>query len=103
MSDVDLFSKIPNNVGLKDDKKLKRALERWLPDYQNWWPRLHGRPAPGRLQLRSLPLTSRAGFRGSPQVDEPYRHHKEQEQEHATAAGDDHVRLLGWKRTSRVS
>ena len=34
---VDLNSKIPNNVGLSDDPKLRRALERWLPNYLEWW------------------------------------------------------------------
>jgi len=34
---VDLTSKIPNNVGLSDDPKLQRALERWLPNYLEWW------------------------------------------------------------------
>jgi benzoyl-CoA 2,3-dioxygenase component B len=34
---VDLNSKIPNNVGLADDPKLQRALERWLPKYLEWW------------------------------------------------------------------
>ena len=34
---VDLDSKIPNNVGLSDDPKLRRALERWLPKYLEWW------------------------------------------------------------------
>ena len=29
--------KIPNNVGLADDRKLQRALEKWLPNYLNWW------------------------------------------------------------------
>lgn len=29
--------KIPNNVGLSDDRKLQRALEKWLPNYINWW------------------------------------------------------------------
>ncbi len=37
MSNVDLFDKIPNNVDLKGDKKLQRALERWQPDYLSWW------------------------------------------------------------------
>jgi benzoyl-CoA 2,3-dioxygenase component B len=36
-NDIDLDSKIPNNVGLSDDPKLKRALERWLPNYLEWW------------------------------------------------------------------
>ncbi len=34
---IDYQSKIPNNVNLNDDKKLQRALEAWLPNYQAWW------------------------------------------------------------------
>lgn len=34
---VELNTKIPNNVGLSDDPKLRRALERWLPNYLEWW------------------------------------------------------------------
>ncbi|MCA9717619.1 MAG: benzoyl-CoA 2,3-epoxidase subunit BoxB [Myxococcales bacterium] len=34
---VDLNAKIPNNVGLADDPKLRRALEKWLPSYLEWW------------------------------------------------------------------
>ncbi len=37
MSTIDLNSKIPNNVGLADDAKLRRALEQWLPQYLEWW------------------------------------------------------------------
>ena len=37
MTHVDLTAKIPNNIGLQDDKKLQRALERWLPNYLDWW------------------------------------------------------------------
>ena len=37
MSSVDLSSKIPNNVGLSDDKRLLRALEAWQPNYIGWW------------------------------------------------------------------
>ncbi len=29
--------KIPNNVNLSGDKKLQRALEKWLPNYIDWW------------------------------------------------------------------
>ncbi len=36
-TNVDLDAKIPNNVGLSDDPKLQRALERWLPKYLEWW------------------------------------------------------------------
>ncbi len=34
---VDYSSKIPNNVGLTDDRTVLRALERWHPGYIDWW------------------------------------------------------------------
>ena len=37
MSQVDLEAKIPNNVGLRDDKRLQRALETWQPKFLEWW------------------------------------------------------------------
>jgi benzoyl-CoA 2,3-dioxygenase component B len=36
-STVDLNAKIPNNVGLADDPKVRRALEHWQPAYLDWW------------------------------------------------------------------
>lgn len=35
--EVDYDELIPNNVGLADDPKVKKALERWHPDYIDWW------------------------------------------------------------------
>ena len=37
MHNVDLNAKIPNNVDLKNDRKLCRALEHWQPKYLEWW------------------------------------------------------------------
>ena len=37
MTSIDYEQKIPNNVDLKSDKKLQRALEKWQPDYIDWW------------------------------------------------------------------
>jgi benzoyl-CoA 2,3-dioxygenase component B len=37
MGNVDLTAKIPNNVALHEDKKLQRALEKWQPEYIQWW------------------------------------------------------------------
>ncbi len=37
MSGIDYEQKIPNNVDLKSDKRLQRALEKWQPDYLDWW------------------------------------------------------------------
>jgi len=34
---VDYDSLIPNNVNLSSDRALQRALEKWYPNYINWW------------------------------------------------------------------
>src|SRR5258707_8811479 len=34
---MNLYDRIPNNVDLSEDKRLQRALERWLPNYLDWW------------------------------------------------------------------
>jgi len=39
VTNVELNEKIPNNVGLSDDRNLQRALERWQPRYLRWWDR----------------------------------------------------------------
>jgi hypothetical protein len=62
MSTVDLEAKIPNNVGLRDNKRLMMALEKWQPKFLEWWktgptdfnrtddlPAHGGRRRPGRL------------------------------------------------------
>jgi benzoyl-CoA 2,3-dioxygenase component B len=37
LNDMNLYDRIPNNVNLSEDKKLQRALEKWLPNYLDWW------------------------------------------------------------------
>lgn len=37
---VDIDAKIPNNVGLADDRRLQRALESWQPKFIRWWEEL---------------------------------------------------------------
>ena len=37
MSQINYSEKIPNNVDLSSDKRLQRALERWQPNYLDWW------------------------------------------------------------------
>jgi benzoyl-CoA 2,3-dioxygenase component B len=39
-SAVDLDARIPNNVGLGDDRRLQRALEQWQPRFLDWWGEL---------------------------------------------------------------
>ena len=34
---VDINTKIPNNVGLGEDRKLQKALEAWQPNFIEWW------------------------------------------------------------------
>lgn len=34
---MSLYDRIPNNVNLSDDPRLQRALEKWLPNYLDWW------------------------------------------------------------------
>src|SRR5690349_16927694 len=37
MSTIDYTDRIPNNVGLAEDRALNRALERWQPAFRDWW------------------------------------------------------------------
>ncbi len=37
IGNVDYSTKIPNNVGLTEDRQVLRALESWHPGYINWW------------------------------------------------------------------
>jgi len=34
---MSLYDHIPNNVNLSEDKRLQRALEKWLPNFLGWW------------------------------------------------------------------
>ncbi|MEW6127917.1 MAG: benzoyl-CoA 2,3-epoxidase subunit BoxB [Acidobacteriota bacterium] len=34
---MSLYDRIPNNVNLSEDPHLQRALEKWLPNYLEWW------------------------------------------------------------------
>ena len=34
---IDYLETIPNNVNLGEDRRLRRALEKWQPGYQKWW------------------------------------------------------------------
>ena len=37
---MDLNDSIPNNVDLASDRKLQRALERWQPQFLDWWKQM---------------------------------------------------------------
>ena len=34
---LDYYERIPNNVGLGDNRALRRALEHWQPRFLDWW------------------------------------------------------------------
>ncbi len=37
---VNYSERIPNNVGLSENRRLQRALEAWQPNYMRWWQEL---------------------------------------------------------------
>ena len=37
MTKVDYSTLIPNNVDLASDRRLQRALEKWYPNFIQWW------------------------------------------------------------------
>ena len=40
MATIDYSERIPNNVGLSEDRRLQRALEAWHPKFADWWSEL---------------------------------------------------------------
>ena len=40
MATIDYSERIPNNVGLSEDRRLRRALEAWHPKFADWWSEL---------------------------------------------------------------
>jgi benzoyl-CoA 2,3-dioxygenase component B len=58
----DYSEKIPNNVSLRDDRRLQRALESWQPDFINWWDSM-GPTLPTRdVYLRTAVNVGREGW-----------------------------------------
>ncbi len=37
MSGIDYLERIPNNIGLRENRRLQRALEEWQPKFLEWW------------------------------------------------------------------
>ena len=40
LENINYDTRIPNNVGLSNDRKVLKALEKWHPGYIDWWNRL---------------------------------------------------------------
>jgi benzoyl-CoA 2,3-epoxidase subunit B len=54
--------KIPNNVGLADDRRLQRALESWQPKFQQWWADMGPELATQDVYLRTAMNVGREGW-----------------------------------------
>ena len=54
--------KIPNNVGLADDRRLQRALESWQPRFQQWWAEMGPELATQDVYLRTAINVGREGW-----------------------------------------
>jgi benzoyl-CoA 2,3-dioxygenase component B len=52
MSSIDYIERIPNNVDLKDNRRLLRALEEWQPRFLEWWKEM----GPEGFQTRDVYL-----------------------------------------------
>jgi benzoyl-CoA 2,3-dioxygenase component B len=52
MGDVDYIERIPNNVGLRENRRLLRALEDWQPKFLDWWADM----GPAGFQTRDVYL-----------------------------------------------
>ena len=63
MSTVDLNERIPNNVDLASDRRLRRALEQWQPAFLDWWREMG--PVAGsapEVYLRTATSVDRSGW-----------------------------------------
>jgi benzoyl-CoA 2,3-epoxidase subunit B len=62
MTSADYAEKIPNNVGLREDRRLQRALESWQPNFLDWWVSM-GPTLPTRdVYLRTATNVGREGW-----------------------------------------
>jgi benzoyl-CoA 2,3-dioxygenase component B len=61
-SPADYAEKIPNNVDLREDRRLQRALESWQPNFLSWWESM-GPTLPTRdVYLRTAVNVGREGW-----------------------------------------
>jgi benzoyl-CoA 2,3-dioxygenase component B len=58
----DYGEKIPNNVGLREDRRLQRALESWQPDFLNWWESMGPTLPTQDVYLRTAVNVGREGW-----------------------------------------
>jgi benzoyl-CoA 2,3-dioxygenase component B len=58
----DYSEKIPNNVELRDDRRLQRALESWQPNFLNWWESMGPTLPTQDVYLRTAVNVGREGW-----------------------------------------
>jgi benzoyl-CoA 2,3-dioxygenase component B len=61
-SPADYDEKIPNNVGLREDRRLQRALESWQPNFLSWWESMGPTLPTHDVYLRTAVNVGRAGW-----------------------------------------
>jgi benzoyl-CoA 2,3-epoxidase subunit B len=58
----DYTGKIPNNVELREDRRLQRALESWQPNFLNWWESMGPTLPTQDVYLRTAMNVGREGW-----------------------------------------
>ena len=58
----DYSEKIPNNVQLREDRRLQRALESWQPNFLNWWESMGPTLPTHDVYLRTAVNVGREGW-----------------------------------------
>ena len=61
-SPADYSEKIPNNVDLKEDRRLQRALESWQPNFLSWWESMGPALPTQDVYLRTAVSVGREGW-----------------------------------------
>jgi benzoyl-CoA 2,3-epoxidase subunit B len=60
---IDYYERIPNNVGLGDNRVLQRALEHWQPGFLDWWKEMGPTAARGgEVYLRTATTIDAEGW-----------------------------------------
>src|ERR1700716_378348 len=62
MPSADYGEKIPNNIDLREDRRLQRALESWQPNFLNWWESMGPTLPTEDVYLRTAVNVGREGW-----------------------------------------
>jgi benzoyl-CoA 2,3-dioxygenase component B len=62
MTSADYTDKIPNNVDLREDRRLQRALESWQPNFLHWWESMGPTLPTQDVYLRTAVNVGREGW-----------------------------------------